>query len=194
MRLALPSLRRPSPAQRRTAPPFLRNETGSAAIEFALVSIPFLLFVLSIIGVGLYFFTTSSLEHGVEAAARQIRTGEAQKTGLTVGQFKTEVCDQAGGYIDCNKLHVLVQHASSWTGITPQPCIDSSYNIAPSTGESDDLLSDYSGSASEVVLVTLCYEWDMAQTFGFLKLGKNADGSGPAVVQAATAFRTEPYS
>jgi hypothetical protein len=45
-----------------------------------------------------------------------------------------------------------------------------------------------------VVLVTLCYTWDLAQTFPFLKLGKNSNGTGSAVVQATTAFRTEPYS
>ncbi len=44
------------------------------------------------------------------------------------------------------------------------------------------------------MLVTVCYQWDLAQTFSFLNLGKNADGSGPAIVQSTTAFRTEPYS
>jgi hypothetical protein len=42
--------------------------------------------------------------------------------------------------------------------------------------------------------VTLCYQWDLAQWFSFLRLGKGGDGKGPAVLQSATAFRTEPYS
>jgi Flp pilus assembly protein TadG len=173
---------------------WLRNDRGAAAIEFAIVAVPFFMFVLGTIGIGLYFFTTNSLEHGVEAAARQIRTGQAQKSNITVGDFKQLVCDEAGSYIDCTKLHVLVQHAASWSGITPQSCIDSNHGMAASTGASGDQLYDYTGGASSVVLVTVCYEWDLAQSFSFLKLGVNADGSGSAILQAATAFRVEPYA
>jgi Flp pilus assembly protein TadG len=194
MRLPFYPKSRASPQPRTKAPRWLRNERGAAAIEFAIVALPFFLFVLGIVGIGLYFFTANALEHGVEAAARKIRTGEAQNGALTVGQFKQLVCSEAGSYIKCDKLRVHIQHASSWSAITPQACVDSNNDMVESTGSSGDALSDYSGVASQVVLVTLCYEWDLAKSFAFLHLGKNADGSGPAIVQAATAFRTEPYS
>jgi hypothetical protein len=194
MRLSLHPLKRALPASRRNAPSWLRNERGATAVEFGIVVVPFFLFVLSILGVGLYFFTINSLEHGAEAAARQIRTGQAQKGALTVGEFRQLVCEEAGTYIDCNKLHVLVQNASSWSGITPDSCLDQDKNLTASTGDADEAIADYTGQASQVVLVTLCYEWDLAKSFKLLKLGKNTDGSGAAVLQAATAFRTEPYS
>ena len=151
------------------------------------------MFVFGILGIGLYFLASSSLEYGVEAAARKVRTGEAQKGSVTVGQFKQDVCTAAGSYIDCNKLSVIVQHAATWSGISPQSCLDSNGNMVASTGTSGEMMSKYTGAASEVVLVTLCYQWDLATTFGFMNLGKNSDGSGPAVVQASTAFRSEPY-
>jgi Flp pilus assembly protein TadG len=174
---------------------WLRNDRGSAAIEFAIVAVPFFMFVLGTLGIGLYFFATNSLEHGVEAAARQIRTGEAQTTNQTVGGFKELVCQQAGrSYIDCGKLRVLVQHAQEWASLTPQSCRNADGSMAASTGDTADILSDYTGGSSEIVLVTLCYEWDLARSFSFLKLGTGPDGSGPAVIQAATAFRVEPYS
>ena len=176
------------------APRWARDEQGASAVEFAIVALPFFVFVLGLIGMGLYFFTMSSLEYGAEAAARQIRTGQAQKTALTVSQFKNLVCTAAGSYINCNKLSVLIQSGDTWSNITPQPCVDTNGNMVASTGTGTDAVSTYSGAASEVVLVTLCYTWDLAQTFPFLKLGKNSDGSGSAVVQATTAFRTEPYS
>jgi hypothetical protein len=53
------------------------------------------------------------------------------------------------------------------------------------------MISKWTGSESEVVLVTLCYEWDLAKNFPFLNLGN--DGKGPAIIQAATAFKSEPY-
>jgi Flp pilus assembly protein TadG len=150
--------------------------------------------VLGTLGIGLYFFTTNSLEQGVEAAARKIRTGEAQKSDLTVGDFRQLVCDSAGSYIDCDKISVLVQHAASWSGISPEACVDENHEMAASTGNSSEPLYNYTGGASEVVLVTLCYEWDLAKSFEFLRLGASADGTGAAIIQAATAFRVEPYS
>ncbi len=124
MRLPFYSHGRLSPAPRSRVARWLRNDRGATAIEFAIVAVPFFMLVLGTIGIGLYFFTTNSLEHGVEAAARKIRTGEAQKSGLTVGDFKQSVCDGAGSYIDCSKLSVLVQHASSWSALTPQSCVE----------------------------------------------------------------------
>lgn len=193
MRCCLP-IRSPFSAKRRfLLRRWLRNDDGSAAVEFAIVALPFFMFVFGIIGIGLYFLASSSLEYGVEAAARKVRTGEAQKGSVTVGQFKQDVCSAAGSYIDCNKLTVIVQHAATWSGISPQSCVDSNGNMVASTGTTGDMVSKYTGAASEVVLVTLCYQWDLATTFGFMNLGKNSDGSGPAIVQASTAFRSEPY-
>jgi hypothetical protein len=193
MRCCLPVTSSVSAKRRFWVRRWLRNDDGAAAIEFAIVALPFFMFVFGILGIGLYFLASSSLEYGVEAAARKVRTGQAQKGAVTVGQFKQDVCDAAGSYIDCSKLSVIVQHASSWSGITPQACLDSRGNMVGSTGGAGDLMSTYTGTASEVVLVTLCYQWDLATTFGFMNLGKNSDGSGPAVVQASTAFRSEPY-
>lgn len=193
--MPLPSLRLRFPLFRRRhlSKRLVRSEDGSAAIEFALVAMPFLLFVLGLLGMGLYFLASTSLEYGVEAAARKLRTGEAEKSNMTVDSFRELVCQKAGSYIDCDKISTIVQHASTWSGITPESCTDQDGNRAGSTGSSGELISKYAGSASEVVLVTLCYEWDLAQRFSFLKLGGGGDGSGPAIIQAATAFKSEPY-
>jgi Flp pilus assembly protein TadG len=169
------------------------NDDGSAAVEFGIIAVPFFLFVFGLIGYGMYFFTMNSLEWGVETAARAVRTGQAQKGGTTVGQFKNDVCAAAGNHINCNKLNVIVQHAANWGGVTPQACVGADGKLTASTGSSGELISKYSGSESEVVLVTLCYTWELASQFPFLKLGQNSDGSGAAILQASTAFRSEPY-
>jgi TadE-like protein len=196
MRLHFYSRPRPAPTPQPSSKVgrWLRNNSGTTAIEFAIVALPFFMFVLGILGFGLYFFTVTSLEHGSEDAARKVRTGQAQKSNMTVGEFKQLVCDAAGSYIECGKLHVLIQHASTWKEIQPQPCVGANSSMAASTGDSGDVLYDYTGGSSEVVLVTLCYQWDLARTFEFLKLGAGADGTGAAILQAATAFRVEPYA
>jgi Flp pilus assembly protein TadG len=169
------------------------NEDGSTAIEFGLLALPFFFFVLGLLGIGLFYLSSVSLSYGVEAAARQIRTGEAEKNGITVAQFKQLVCQNVGGPIDCTKMSTLIQSKGTWGEITPAPCTDDQGDMVESTGKDTDALSKYSGTASSVVLVTLCYRWDMAEYFPFLKLGYNG-GSGPAIIQAATAFKNEPYN
>ena len=192
MRLPPLKLRLPRLPRRHAASRLVRNEDGTAAVEFALVAIPFLLFVLGLLGMGLYFLASTSLEYGVEAAARKLRTGEAEKGSMSVGSFRELVCKGAGSYIDCGKVSTIVQHATTWSGIAPQSCTDGSGNMVGSTGSTGELINKYSGSASEVVLVTVCYKWDLAQQFPFLQLGSGG-GSGPAIIQAATAFKSEPY-
>jgi len=194
MRMPLQSLKQSRPLRHLKASRWVKDERGVAAVEFAIVATPFFLFVLGLLGIGLYYFTMSSLEYGVEAAARQIRTGQAQKTALTVSQFKNLVCTAAGSYINCNKLSVLIQSGATWSNVAPQACVDGNNNMVSSTGAGTDPVSTYTGAADQVVLITVCYQWDLAQTFSFMKLGVNANGSGSAVLQATTAFQTEPYS
>jgi len=188
----------PKPASR-TVRRLTANEDGAAAIEFALVGLPFLLFIFGIIGFGLYFLNSSYLEHGVKTASRKILTGELRSAGadgnpMTVGEFRKLVCDSSQPVIDCSKLSVMVQHATDWDTLQPQSCVDGGGNMAGSSGESEEQLSKYAGDASQVVLVTVCYKWDLANTMSFLKLGSGADGTGPAIIQAALAFKSEPYS
>ena len=90
-------------------------------------------------------------------------------------------------------MHAL-KKATNTSDVSPQACVDSKNNMVASTGSANDAVSSYAGVASKVVQITLCYQWDLAQSFPFLKLGKNSDGSGSGVLQAATAFRTEPYT
>jgi hypothetical protein len=174
-------------------PGWLRNDEGVAAIEFAIVALPFFLFVFGIIGIGLYFLASTSLEYGAQSAARKVRTGQANKGDMTVGEFKELVCEAAGTYINCGKLGVLVQHGATWSQVAPQSCTDSKGAMVGSTGQSGEPIAKYTGGASEVVLVTLCYQWDLANNFKFLKLGSGSDGSGPAIIQASAAFKTEPW-
>lgn len=168
-----------------------RDQRGATALEFALLAMPFFLFMFGIMGIGLQFFTTNALEHGVESAARKIRTGQAQKANKKLSEFRQMVCDAAGTYIDCDSsLVVHVQSATSWSGIVPKSCLTNNALTAAS-GNQSSALTTASGTAEAVVLVTVCYEWKLAQSLRFLAMSNMPNGS--ALIQAAATFRTEPY-
>ena len=168
---------------------FRSDDRGALAIEFAAVVMPFVTLLFGTVAVGMYFFVTFSLENAVEQAARQIRTGQAQLASMTKNQFKADVCAKAPGFIDCvSYLRVDVVEYTNFAAITPPDCINSS------TGKliDDPANNPVPGAAGNVVLVIVCYEWKLAGMLPFLKLGSMNNGS--SMIQAATTFRTEPYS
>lgn len=179
------------------------DRRGSAAIEFAIVSMPFLVFAFGILLVGLQFFTNNSMEHAVEAAAREIRTGQAQKAGKTVDQFKQMICAHAVGYVTCGSdLVVHVQSAADWSTIVPRPCVTGN-SLTPPVGNSTDALNTQSGGAGSAVLITACYKWELGQdlwqaVYNLFMVGSWSGGATRTtapitVLQAATTFKTEPY-
>lgn len=177
-----------------------KDRKGTTAIEFGMVGMPFLMFAMSVTGLGLYWLSTSQLNHAVTTASRQIRTGTAQRENKTVADFKQMVCDELTTFIECNdKLQVHVQSFDEWAEVTPINCIaDGGTGLRPTAGNSTDSLTISSGAASEVVMVTLCYEWELAESMPWLLLAAKDSTNEPqlggaALIQATTIFRTEPY-
>jgi Flp pilus assembly protein TadG len=172
-----------------------RDETGFTAVEFAAVSMPFVLLLFGILSVCLYFFTMSTFENAVWQASRVIRTGQLQQgtgsyTGLSTDDrkaaFKVALCAKAPPFIDCNKAVVMVQSNTGGFGsIAPPSCVKDGAIIEQSKAGFD------AGGASSVVLVTACYPWQFGGSLPFIKLGNLADGS--LLIQASVAFRTEPF-
>ena len=154
---------------------FKSETSGTTAVEFALLALPFFYIILSIIGYGFYLFTNVALDSAAETAARDVRTGQSQSAGETLTNFKTKLCDAAGGSIDCGKVRVHVQSSSDWKDLTPPSCSKTeggSEVLSTGTSETDGdgnpvTLESQAGSAGDVFLLTLCYEFEMAQILPF---------------------------
>ncbi len=166
-----------------------KDEQGSTAIEFAMVSIPFLIFIFSSFAIAMHFFTTSALENGVDTAARKLRTGQAQASAMTNEQFKNEIC--ASSFIDCSKLEIHVSGDNSWANVTPATCTDGSGGLASGSGASGGLVGDQGGCAGQAFVVTACYEWDLAKIIPLIDVGSLSSGAG--LIQASAAGRSEPH-
>jgi Flp pilus assembly protein TadG len=165
-----------------------RDTGGVTAIEFAIVAMPFMMMLFGIIAVGLYFFTLFCMDSAVEQAARLLRTGQAQQAAYTAQQFKTKLCEYVPGFVDCaTKVKVNVLSFQDTTDITADSlpkCLGADNNLSSATSYSP-------GTASQVVLVWVCYEWELAGKIPFLRLGDMASGS--ALIQSTSVFRTEPF-
>jgi Flp pilus assembly protein TadG len=167
-----------------------RNERGSTAIEMGFVAVPFLMFLFSIIGYGLHFYTQTLMDHAVETASRSIRTGEAQGSNMTMEQFQDAICNAGTAMLDCEKIRVHVDSGATWADINPTACLNSSQSLADGVTASTSVTSESGGRLTPVV-VTVCYEWELAAILPFLALSNMTGGS--ALIQATAAFRTEPF-
>ncbi|USQ94972.1 TadE/TadG family type IV pilus assembly protein [Caulobacter sp. RL271] len=163
---------------RRLAARFARAEHGATAVEFALVSIPFMVLIFAIIELGLVFLVSLTLENAIVDVGRTIRTGQVQTTGGTAASFKAAVCNKIGWLGgDCDgALSIDVRTFPDYTtGATA---------TAPTT------MSWTPGGAGSTVLIRAYYTWPLVTPL--LRTGLQ-DVSGKRVIYAATAFTNEPY-
>jgi Flp pilus assembly protein TadG len=90
-------------SMRRMFSPFVTDRRGAAAIEFAIVSSPFILLLIGVLQMGLYFMAQSALDSGVVQTAQTLRnnfTTGTSPTLLNAAALKTAVTGSAGGLIN----------------------------------------------------------------------------------------------
>ena len=178
---------------------FRSNRDGVTAVEFGLVAMPFLLFAIGTMAIGLQFFTINALDFAVEKASRKIRTGQAQRANMSLGEFKSLICESGGDYIekDCDNIRVHVQNSNGWAGMAPTSCASNGQMTQQSNTTAS--LADSSGGAEQVVLVTVCYDWQMPLSLPYLNymLMRPADNvplqSGGSLIQSVATFRNENF-
>ena len=87
----------------------LKGDRGAVAVEFALVSIPFVMTVLFILQMALTFFWIQCVEISTVQAARSIRIGAVQEEGLSAEQFKAnKLCPFLRAGMDCSRVVVSI--------------------------------------------------------------------------------------
>lgn len=89
-------------------PRLRRDKRGSTAVEFALVALPLVLFLVFLLELGYDFFAQMALDYGVQSAARQIQIGNAQGSG-TAAVFQTNyLCPALAGLLPCSAVAVNI--------------------------------------------------------------------------------------
>lgn len=164
---------------------YQKDEDGVAAIEFAILALPFFMLVFGIIELAIIFFINSTMAHGVNEAGRQIRTGNFQACG-GAAKFKELVCNNMDNLMDCkNSVRIDVVSAPSFKDIVvPDP-------EAPDGGPIPQ--GDYANTnAGDPVVIRSLFYYKLALPNAFTRL-ESIPGSGYRVMSTTTAFRNEPF-
>lgn len=176
---------------------FGADTRGTTAVEFGMLIAPFLLLVMGIITIGIQYLTMHFLEHGVEVAARKLRTGEAQKAGQTLDDFRALFCEAADVMIKCDgHLVIHIKSKQTFAELSPVTSCVTNGALTPASGNGGDSVRSQAGDASDAVMVSACYEWEMGMSLWQLiwnLVSPTPTVQGKMVLSAATAFRSEPY-
>lgn len=163
------------------------DNRGVAAVEFALVAVPFLFLLMGIMEVALLFAVSTALENGINEASRSIRTGEFQNSGGTASTFRNAVCSELLGLLPCDEnLFIDVRTFDSFGNSSDESPID------PDTQQlNDDDFQFNPGEREEVVVARVFYEWELI-TPGLTAPLVNLAGNR-RLIRSTTAFRNEPF-
>ena len=172
---------------------FCDDKRGIAAVEFALIAMPFFFLIFGLLEVCVIFIMSSILEHAASEAARQIRTGQLQNSGLAgvamETSFRQDVCDELFGLMSCDtrlKTDVQVFADFGATGSSPALGFDGT------TGDLDNSCFGFSaGGQNQIVVIRVFYEWDLIIPVMSAPLANMSNNR--LLLQSTVAFRNEPF-
>jgi len=173
---------------------YLKNKEGTAAIEFAILAIPFFMLIFAVLELAIVFFINSTLTHAVSESGRQIRTGNFQACG-TKEKFKELVCENMSGLGNCEKrLRIDVISGNAFGSITlPAPPAPPEPDPKDPNATDDIPNGDWVNTGSNVpVVIRGLYYHKLVLPPQLTRL-ENIEGKGIHLLSATTAFKNEPF-
>jgi Flp pilus assembly protein TadG len=167
---------------------FGRARRGAAAVEFALVILPFFLLTMGLAEIAMIGFAQSSLDFAVSETARRIRTGENQVANRSYSDIQNDICSQMNNFLalGCNgNLYIDVQRYDSFVDAAAGQTNPVQNNqFQPAFGYNP-------GAPSDVVVVRAYYRWQVMTPL-FQQVFQNISG-GQRILVSTLMFRDEPY-
>jgi Flp pilus assembly protein TadG len=171
------------PIRGRRARRFLGDVRGVAAIEFAVVALPFFFVVFAIIETCLVTGAAIMLDNAVSDVARQVMTGEVQAADLDAAAFRKMVCEEVSALMSCDKVKIDLRTFAAADKIPT--------SVTMTLGSVDDSKFCYDPGAQDTISVLRAfYEWPYVAT---MLSNLASDSNGNAVLMSMAAFMNEPF-
>jgi Flp pilus assembly protein TadG len=165
---------------------YRRNRSGTTAVEFALIGIPFVLMIVAIVELALMFTVQSVVQQSTFNASRLIRTGQLQQSdaGGQEQMFQDAVCDFASLVVPCNQIQYQVERLNSFADAE---------DMEAEFDENGNLLDDDfdPGAENDIVLVRVTYNYPIRTPMMRPLLTNNANSTRSII--STVILQTEPY-
>jgi len=166
---------------------FWRCESGSPALEFAMVSPIIIALLFCMVQVAIIFLAQRYLEAASEAGARLVLTN--QVNGMTQTQFQTAICSEMTALFTCGKLIVDLEqapsNAASMSGAMPQFNANgtlknpTNFSIAPPPAK---------------MMLIVMYQWPVFGGPLGLTFADASLGNGTMLMVSTQIFQIEPQN
>ncbi|MGV9008298.1 TadE/TadG family type IV pilus assembly protein [Brevundimonas sp.] len=161
-----------------------RKREGAAAVEFAMVILPFSLMMFALLELGVVFVLDSVLANATIQSGRLIRTGQAEAATMTAQQFRDNLCGRMSIFASqCDeRISIDVRVISAFNTVPPDPMING-------TNFNEGQMTFNYGTRNSLILVRVWYRQPLVTVFLAQSLSRLNDGS--VRLMSATAFRNE---
>lgn len=193
-----------APRRRMAKRSLWRSRDGAAAIEFALLAIPYFLIIFAILETFVAFTAEQLVGNAVDTMGRKLRTGT-----ITYGLGKTSNTTQTQfRQAFCNEISILIQCSSDEVATPNKLWLDvrsfTTFALIPKTiprtasGELDTSSFAYApGGAKTINMLRAYYKWEVITDLvrPYITNVRPTDGSRPnyfLMVETA-AFQNEDY-
>ncbi|MBY3050748.1 TadE/TadG family type IV pilus assembly protein [Rhizobium laguerreae] len=184
-----------------------RSRDGAAAIEFALLAIPYFLVIFAILETFVAFAAEELVSNGVDTMSRRMRTGQitynlGRTTDMNQAQFRQAFCDEISILIRCSatevatpsKLYLDVQTFSTFSAIPttiPKLSTDKYADINPAA------FKYAPGGAGTINMLRAYYRWEIITDLvrPYITTIRPSGGSMPSqyLIVGTAAFQNEQY-
>lgn len=168
-----------------------RSESGAAAVEFAMVALPFFMLLGVICETGVMMFFEYTLQASVQKASRLIRTGQAKTSAFTAANFKTEICKTAGLLMDCTGKVVVYVDSDPAGFAALKAKFPVSINVGTASDGSAGPVSFNCGAPLNAVGVVATYDWNFV--FPFMNFNANTGVATKRRITGVVMFANEPF-
>ena len=175
---------------------FRRHAGGVAAVEFAMIAVPFFGLLGSIFEISIDFYISAALQTALNDSARDILTGQAQSANYQSGQdfINNSLCGlgtikrRLPDFINCSRIQIDVRPASSFSGNDLSKPVSNGVLNTSSWGYNP-------GTSSQVVIVRAIYTVPVITALFGTPNSVVLSGSTwhQRVLMATAAFKNEPF-
>jgi Flp pilus assembly protein TadG len=161
-----------------------KDKKGSAAIEFAILALPFFVVIFAIAEIAVMYFVESGLDAAVHQTVRQVRVGVAKSGGWDAKKFKETVCANLSLSFGCStKLKVRAVVVTNMASVS---------RVSPITNGSLSVTEDFNlGDSGNYVLVQAFLPWDPVFKLYPIASARLSDGS--YVLGSSELIKNEPF-
>lgn len=170
---------------------FARDRDGVAAIEFAMLALPFLLLVFAILETCVSFAAQQVMSNAMDDAARELRTGRSDVA--TQAQLKQAICTNMAPIVSggCTGLEVDVRSYTTYAAAAADTYTVNGEKISISSkGSTYDLKFDPGGSET-INTMRVFYKWPVITDF--MRSYMASVGGDKTLLFSTVTWRNEPY-